>query len=1331
MKRFLTIFLLLAFTVTFAQVPTVYIKTLNTQDGLLSNNIKKIFQDSKGFMWFASANVMNRYDGYHFKTFVVDTNFHIEINALADINNKAGDLLIGTTAGLFRYDRIIQTIQPLKWWNQDTTLSRSDKRIITVYADSAYMYWLGAKNVLIKTDYRNKTIKKYNIKKILNFPSETNILVLSIEKDKKNNLWLGTDKGLYRLNLNSEQLTSEYDLPVHGTKITKIKLDYEGNLWMAVYNFGLVRFNPMQKTVKIIPIRNSISNGKYISGFICSDTDVWASFYENGLYRLDRKINTLVKYQSYDPNGSAFLSERLNTIYLDRNGLAWLGGSNTGVGRFNSRGINFYPYKIDGAKKLKLWSVYKDSDGYIWIGSLHKTILLQYNPKTNKIKKFPFSSSHKKNGIKKIIANDKTHLWVFTSKEGILRFHKQTGSFKKEKIVYGDRQQLERIQTAFMDSKKRIWISPIYGGLILFKPGTKETKYFPLHYVEKLKKRQLHIFSLTESPDHTIYMAGSKGKILTYDENTKSIKTEINFKKGSIRSILINKEGMVYFTSQIGFFEYNPATKKFHHYTLRDGFITDKLYCMLSDVYGNIWLSHGLGLSRFQYKTKKITNFNYLDGLANPIFSQGESYRATDGQLLFCNSDGITAFYPPKELSSAKLKDNIEISEVNIVPNNSNSDYKRLFYDAIYNGRSISLPYNSYIFMFDLFLTNFKSPNINRFQYKLEGLNRNWQNLGASHLITFLNLPSGAYTLHIKGKSYGGEWVEKKENIRFRIQTPFWLTWWFWSLVVLLFVSIGYFLFKLRIRAIRNRNKELEIINKQLNEQIIIRQQVEELLRTSESKYRTLVESIDEGILTIDHNGILYFLNNRAASYLNGLPEELSGRNIKQFLPTELLEDFMHTTVNVLKANTGQEISVEITRNEKPVYFHISFQPLKNEGDDKPLVLCVMAETTAQVELEEKLRQAQKMEAIGNLAGGVAHDFNNLLSVIRGYSFLLLKNTNATEDILASIHEIDEASERAQTLTRQLLAFSRKQLLKPKVLDLNQLITNLYKLLKRLIGENIQLKLELESDLKPVLADPGQMEQVLMNLVVNAKDAMPNGGQLLICTENISSEKELHAVRDPRAGSYIGIHVSDSGVGIEKKWLTKIFDPFFTTKETGKGTGLGLSTVFGIVKQSDGYILVESEPGQGSMFSIYLPQSEKVSDQEEEAQGEVVISDSNKTILVIEDENSVRSMISKMLKLYGYKSYIADSGNKGLQLFDLHKNEIDLILSDVVMPGMSGMEMVRILQKTAPDVPAIFMSGYTDDEIFQHGVKEDGIQFLQKPFDPDTLIRTIQKTINI
>jgi CheY-like chemotaxis protein len=251
-----------------------------------------------------------------------------------------------------------------------------------------------------------------------------------------------------------------------------------------------------------------------------------------------------------------------------------------------------------------------------------------------------------------------------------------------------------------------------------------------------------------------------------------------------------------------------------------------------------------------------------------------------------------------------------------------------------------------------------------------------------------------------------------------------------------------------------------------------------------------------------------------------------------------------------------------------------------------------------------------------------------------------------------------------------------------------------------------------------------------MNLVVNAKDAMPTGGQLLIRTENITSEKELANVRNPRVGSYIGIHVSDTGVGIERDQLPKIFDPFFTTKETGKGTGLGLSTVFGIVKQSDGYILVDSEPGKGTTFSIYLPQSEKTPQKEESTQTQAAGANGNKTILVIEDEGGVRSMISKMLKLYGYKSYIANNGTQGLEIYDSHKQEIDLILSDVVMPGMSGMEMVRILQKTAPDIPAIFMSGYTDDEIIRHGVKEDGIHFLQKPFDPDTLIRMIRNILN-
>ena len=364
-------------------------------------------------------------------------------------------------------------------------------------------------------------------------------------------------------------------------------------------------------------------------------------------------------------------------------------------------------------------------------------------------------------------------------------------------------------------------------------------------------------------------------------------------------------------------------------------------------------------------------------------------------------------------------------------------------------------------------------------------------------------------------------------------------------------------------------------------------------------------------------------------------------------------------------------------------------------------------------ESEEQLRQAQKMEAVGRLAGGVAHDFNNLLMVMRGYGELLLNRLDANDPLRRNAEEIQEAAKRATALTQQLLAFSRKQVLQPKVLELNAVVTEVEKMLRRLIGEDIELAATLDLALGRVKADPGQIEQIILNLAVNARDAMPQGGRLTLRTANVTLDQAYaRQHRGARPGPHVLLAVSDTGVGMDAETQSHIFEPFFTTKDAGKGTGLGLSTVYGIVKQSGGTIWVESAPGRGTTFEIYLPLVEKAA-----ASGELHPAlpapppGGTETILVVEDEMSVRRLAAEFLGSNGYTVLEAQDGGEALQVCEEHRGPIHLLITDVVMPGMSGWELAVRLAGRRPEMKVIYMSGYTDDAIVQHGVLEEGIIF--------------------
>jgi two-component system, cell cycle sensor histidine kinase and response regulator CckA len=369
------------------------------------------------------------------------------------------------------------------------------------------------------------------------------------------------------------------------------------------------------------------------------------------------------------------------------------------------------------------------------------------------------------------------------------------------------------------------------------------------------------------------------------------------------------------------------------------------------------------------------------------------------------------------------------------------------------------------------------------------------------------------------------------------------------------------------------------------------------------------------------------------------------------------------------------------------------------------------------------------MEAVGRLAGGVAHDFNNLLMVIGGYAEVILSQLDLSHPLHEKGRAIQLAADRATTLTRQLLAFSRKQLLELKVIDVNAIVQDMERLLRPLIGENVEFTTILETAAAHTRADAGQLEQVLMNLVVNAKDAMPEGGKLTIQTQNtVVDENHRRGQQFIRPGRYVTLSVTDTGMGMDRETQSRIFEPFFTTKEKGKGTGLGLSTVYGIVKQTGGYVMVQSEIGRGTTFHIYLPLVEEAAEKHSDSAPDNA-SGGTETILLVEDEESVRQLVRDTLTAKGYKVIDAENGEAGLAAAKSHKGKINLVITDVVMPGMGGRELVKQLATTHPGTKVLYLSGYTEDAIVSDGSIEKGTAFLQKPFTLQNLSRKVREVL--
>jgi two-component system, cell cycle sensor histidine kinase and response regulator CckA len=405
--------------------------------------------------------------------------------------------------------------------------------------------------------------------------------------------------------------------------------------------------------------------------------------------------------------------------------------------------------------------------------------------------------------------------------------------------------------------------------------------------------------------------------------------------------------------------------------------------------------------------------------------------------------------------------------------------------------------------------------------------------------------------------------------------------------------------------------------------------------------------------------------------------------------------------------------------------------PVMGEGDEAACFEIFAEDITEKRLLERQLQVAQKIEAVGRLSGGIAHDFNNLLGVIIGYSQVLIKKLGAGNPLLEHAEEIEKAGQRAASLTKQLLAFSRQQVLAPAVLNLNAVITDMGKMLHRLIGEDIDLGMKLSADIGRVKADQGQIEQVIMNLAINARDALPQGGKLVVETVNATLD-EAYTRQHPgsKAGRYVMISVTDSGTGMTPETLAHMFEPFFTTKDRGKGTGLGLATVYGVVKQSGGYIWVESELGKGSCFKVYLPEIDEPVSAPVHAAPTAESFRGTETVLLVEDADALRKLAYTLLEQNGYHVLAAASGLEALKMVEDKRDRIDLLLTDVIMPGINGRALAERLAPLQSGLKVLYMSGYTDSAIADHGVLDEGTNLLHKPFSEEALIQKVREVLN-
>jgi len=534
----------------------------------------------------------------------------------------------------------------------------------------------------------------------------------------------------------------------------------------------------------------------------------------------------------------------------------------------------------------------------------------------------------------------------------------------------------------------------------------------------------------------------------------------------------------------------------------------------------------------------------------------------------------------------------------------------------------------------------------------------------------------------------------------------------------------------LSVLAVYSVGRRFRSLNRKLEAELAERERMGRALQHSETRYRSLFERNAAGVFRSNLEGRFLDCNESFAQLFGYTREELLN------LPAHAIylggkEERDARLATFLKTRHVKDLEICFQRKDGSPVWVIENAVVVKDADGSDVIEATMVDISERRNLEEKLRQSQKMEAVGRLAGGIAHDFNNLLTVIGGYSRILMDQLKNNREAHEEVKKIEEAAERAASLTRQLLAFSRKQVLQPKVINLNSLVENLGSLLHRLIGEHIELQTITAPDLGQVKADAAQIEQVIMNLVVNARDAMPAGGQLTLETGNVELDDSYSADHPGvRPGHYVMLAVSDTGTGMTPEIRARIFEPFFTTKELGRGTGLGLSMVHGIVNQSGGHIWIYSELGQGTTFKIYLPRTEEIPEGAAVRQRPAPAIGCHETILLVEDDEMLRELAHSILAKCGYSIIAPKDAQEARLICEQQASSIHMLLSDVVMPGINGRVLAQMLLSRNPAVKVLFMSGYTENAIVHHGVLDKGTHFLQKPFTPPVLAAKVREILD-
>ncbi len=1251
-------------------------------EGLTNLSINCLLQDRTGYIWIGTDNGLFQYDGGRFQEFGHAEGLpNTEILSLTE--SPEGVLWVATQSGLaYRSGR------------QFTPVEVGERgQIRSVAFDAGGRVYLKHNSGLVR-GVRDSA-------GAFQFQTVVHGVIRGLLVDGQS-VWFGKDDDLWRLSgEKTERIGSPAGLPAD--LWNTIVQDTSGNLWVRsptrLYELpkGQPRFVNRSEGIPFAP-NSRLYADRHGRLFVSSDA---------GVVILDGVSRTHIDFQHGLP------AEGVGPVLLDREESLWLGLVGGGLARRLGHGEWLSWKKEDGLLHNAVWAIQHDRGGHVWVGTSGGLSILGPDGRAS-------HSWTSRNGLAgdrvlAIVQGPAGDFFVGTDPPGISRFSRQRVLLRTYRSDSGF--TAERVNSLAFDRQGRLWAVG-RGGCFRSRESLTTAAEAKFERVDvPTIPAQTYFYAVTVDEKGVVWIASSLG-LARFDGNRWRVFTERDGLKSVDLGAIVQGQGALWLSYRdalgITRLQFDGEQVKATHFTKHEGLFSDQVYALAFDQAGRLWATSDSGVDVLEeghwrhYDREDGLIWDDTDSLALHVDTEGNVWVGTSGGLSRYTSPPypIPDSPPTVVLTSIEgVAQRFQATDEPVLPHAQSSL-------AIRSG-TLSYSYETRT----------------RFRYRLSGYEKEWHET-RERSVHFAGLPAGHYIFEEVAAGPNGLWSTVPTRFAFSVKPAWWQTWWFVTTCALIILLLGRALWRLRVRTLMSQKERLE---RQVDGQTAE-------LRQSRQQLWAAMDAAKLGIFSQSLINGENFGDEQIQSIFGTAPGELiTFEKLLSFVLPEDRERFARIVAQGSQLPEEADPTFEYRTNlpDGSIRWLQVRGGIIRDGFGKSMraagiVMDITEQKRAEHEmraLEQQLRQAQKMEAVGRLAGGMAHDFNNLLMVIQSYTEMLQDNLSEDDSLRRNTEQVLKAADRGASLTKQLLAFSRKQVISPIVLDLNATVSEAAKMLKRLIGEDVELRVTASEALWAVKADPDQIAQVLVNLCVNARDAMPRGGSITIATGNVTMEKQLlESYPDVIPGNYVMLSVTDTGTGISKEVQEQMFEPFFTTKERGKGTGLGLSTVFGIVKQSGGYVWAESELGRGACFTVYLPRVDVAIAPLMAAKTEVGPR-GTETVLVAEDEEALREAMCSYLRGLGYAVLDASSGPQAIMVASQHQARIDLLVTDVIMPKMSGRELSQKLASQRPDLKTIYMSGYTDDAVVRYGVREEGVAFLQKPFSLITLTRKVREML--